>query len=874
MEEKRGQVIPVAIEDEVKGSFLNYALSVIVSRALPDVRDGLKPVHRRVLYSMDEMGLRYDRSSKKCARIVGDVLGKYHPHGDQSVYDALARMAQTFSMRYPIIRGQGNFGSVDGDPPAAMRYTEAKLDRIAEEMTRDIKKETVDFAPNYDDSLQEPEVLPAAFPYLLANGANGIAVGMATNMAPHNLREIGDAICHLIDNPDADIDDLMRYIQGPDFPTGGIIYGRKGIRDAFRTGKGRIPVRARFTIETTKTGRDVIIVHEIPYMVNKATMVMKIAEHVQEKRIEGISDLRDESDRNGMRVVIELKKGASPKIVLNHLFQQTQLQVNFNVNSLALVNGKPKVLNLKELIQCFIEHRKDVVTRRARFDLRKAEEREHILVGLKIALDNIDEVIRIIRESNDVEVARNALMETFELSERQAQAILDMRLQKLTSLETKKIVEELEEVRALIAYLKELLASEAKILGVVRQETSEIAEQYGDERRTEIVPDEIEQINIEDLIEKESMVVLMSHDGYIKRVPVTAYRTQGRGGKGSMATRLRADDFIQHLFIASTHDYIMFVTSEGKAYWMKVHEIPEAGRNARGTHIKGLLAISANEEIATVVSLKEFSGDSFVFMATSKGVVKKVRTSDFSNARTRGIVAIRMDEGDKLVRAMLCSGSDDILLTTKHGFALRFDESQVRPMGRATRGVQGVRLQKGDELAGAVTVAEGYQLVIVSEFGFGKRVEFDQFTPHGRGTKGQKVLTPGEKSGEIVGVVSGKEDDEIMVITSQGNTIKLVLNTVPIYGRQATGVRIVNINRPDFVVGVDRAAQDEDEPSAGASAEISGDGQGSVEDSQAGIDDSQGHDEEAENGSLDASDFSRESDDEAGDSADSSTDDE
>lgn len=811
MADNRGNVIPVAIEDEVRDSFLNYALSVIVSRALPDVRDGLKPVHRRVLYSMDEMGLRYDRPSRKCARIVGDVLGKYHPHGDQSVYDALVRMAQTFSMRYPIIRGQGNFGSVDGDSAAAMRYTEAKLDQIAEEMTRDIKKETVDFNTNYDDSLQEPVVLPAAFPYLLANGANGIAVGMATNMAPHNLREIGDAICHLIDKPEADVDELMQYIQGPDFPTGGIIYGRRGIRDAFRTGKGRIPVRARFSIETTKSGKDVIIVHEIPYMVNKAAMVMRIAELVQEKKIDGISDLRDESDRNGMRVVIELKKGASPKIVLNHLFQNTQLQTNFNVNSLALVGGKPKVLNLKDLIRCFIEHRKDVVTRRARYDLRKAEEREHILIGLKIALDNIDEVIRLIRESENVEVARSGLMESFDLTEVQAQAILDMRLQKLTSLETRKIIEELEEVRALIAYLKELLASEEKILGVVRSETVEIAEKHGDERRTEIVPDEIEQINIEDLIQKEEMVVVMSNDGYIKRVPVSAYRLQGRGGKGSMSTRLRADDFIKHLFIASTHDYIMFVTSEGKAYWMKVHEIPEATRASRGTHIKGLIAISANEEIATVVSLKEFDQETFVFMATSRGVVKKVRTSDFANARTRGIVAIRLDEGDKLVQAMLTTGAGHLILTTRRGYALRFDEKEVRAMGRATRGVQGVRLQNDDELAGAVTVSDGRQLVVVTEFGYGKRVDFDQFTPHGRGTRGQKVLTISAKSGEIVGVISGEPDDDVMVITSQGNTIKLRLDTVPVYGRQATGVRIVNIERPDFVVAADRVAKEEEE---------------------------------------------------------------
>lgn len=819
MSDNRGRVIPINIEDEVKESFLNYAMSVIVSRALPDVRDGLKPVHRRVLYAMDEMGLRVDRPSKKCARIVGDVLGKYHPHGDASVYDALVRMGQSFSMRYPIIRPQGNFGSVDGDPPAAMRYTEAKLDRIAEEMTADIKKETVDFTANYDDSMQEPSVLPAAFPYLLANGAYGIAVGMATNMPPHNIREVCDAICEVIDNPEVSIDELMRYVTAPDFPTGGIIYGRRGIKEAYRTGKGRVPVRARFSIESTKSGKDVIIVHEIPYLVNKANLVMKIADLVNDRKIEGISDLRDESDRNGMRIVIELKRGVSPKIILNHLFQNTQLQVNFAVNNVALVDGRPKVLNLKELIECFIRHRKEVVTRRTRYDLRKAEEREHILIGLKIALDNIDEVIRIIRQSADTETARNGLIAAFELSEIQAQAILDMRLQKLTSLETKKIIEELEEIRRLIAYYKDLLASEVKLLGVVRDETVAIQEKYGDDRRTEVVPDEIEAIDIEDLIQKEPMVVLMSHQGYIKRVPLSAYRLQGRGGKGSMSTRLREEDFIQHLFIASTHDYILFVSSEGKAYWMKVHEIPEAGRTARGFHIKGLLNITANEEIAAVVSLKDFTDDSFVFMATSRGVAKKVRTSDFSNARTRGIVAIRLDDGDKLVHAMLTTGSNDILLVTKSGLALRFDEAQVRTMGRATRGVQGIKLQESDELAGAVCVTDEHDLVVLSEFGHGKRVKFDEFTPHGRGTRGQKVFTPAERTGEIVGVLSGNDDDDIMVITSQGNTVKLNLGTVPVYGRAATGVRIVQIERPDFVVGVDRAAKEDEDAESAADAE-------------------------------------------------------
>ncbi len=806
MAENRGRVIPVAIEDEVKESYLNYAMSVIVSRALPDARDGLKPVHRRILYAMSEMGLRFDRPTRKSARIVGDVMGYYHPHGDAAVYDTLVRLAQDFAMRYRMVRGQGNFGSVDGDPPAAMRYTEAKLERIAEEMTRDIKKETVDFVPNYDESVQEPVVLPAALPYLLANGASGIAVGMATNIPPHNLREICDAVCATIDNPDISIDELMQYVQGPDFPTGGIIYGRKGIRDAFRTGKGRITVRARFTVETNKQGREVILVHEIPYMVNKATMIMKMADLVRDRKVDGIHDLRDESDRDGLRIVIELKKGASPKIVLNHLFSNTQLQVNFNVNALALVEGKPQVLDLKQMIDCFIGHRKEVVTRRARYELRKAEEREHVLIGLKIALDNIDEVVQLIRESADVESARTGLMERFELSETQAQAILDMRLQKLTSLETKKILEELEEVRKQIAYLRDLLASEEKILKVVRSETAEISERYGDDRQTEIVPDEIEQLDIEDLIEKEEMVVLISHHGYSKRVPLSSYRVQGRGGKGAMSTKLRDDDFIQHLFIANTHDYILFVTSVGKAYWMKVHEIPEGSRAAKGTHIKSLLEISANEEIATVVSLKEFNDDTFVFMATARGVAKKVRTGDFANARRRGIVAIKMDEGDRLVQGLLTGGNDEVMLVTRRGQGLRCAEEEVRPMGRATRGVQGIRLGVGDELAGAVRVEPEAMLFLLSQFGYGKRLSFDDVTPHGRGTKGQIVFGVNERSGEVVGVLPARSGDEIVAMASTGKSVKVRIDDVPRYGRQATGVRVVGIEKPDYVVGADRAA--------------------------------------------------------------------
>jgi DNA gyrase subunit A len=800
----RGKVIPVAIEDEIKESYLNYAMSVIVSRALPDVRDGLKPVHRRILYSMSEMGLRSDKAYKKCGRIVGDVLGKFHPHGDQSIYDALVRLAQTFSMRYPVVRPQGNFGSVDGDPPAAMRYTEAKMDRIAEEMLKDIRKETVDYGPNYDDSMEEPLVLPAAFPFLLTNGSSGIAVGMATNLAPHNLREVCAAIGAYIEDPNSSVDELMKHMKGPDFPTGGIIFGRRGIKAAFRTGKGKITVRSRFVIETTKAGKDRIIVTEIPYTVNKANLIIKIADLVKDKKIDGISDLRDESDRDGMRIVIELKRGSVPKVVLNQLFSHTPMQQNFNVSNLALVDGMPRQLNLKELIHYFVRHRVEVVTRRARFDLKKAEERAHILEGLKIALDNIDEVVQIIKSSGDVNEARERLMARFALSERQSQAILDMRLQKLTSLETKKIEEELREIMTLIAYLKDLLASEQKILQVVRDETVEIAQKYGDDRRTEIVLDEVEEINIEDLIQKEDMVVLVSNRGFIKRVPVTSYRSQGRGGKGSSSAKLINEDFIEHLFIASTHDYILFVTNEGKAYWMKVHEIPEGSRASRGTHVKALLEISANEDITTIVSLQGFTEEQFLLMATARGIIKKVKTHDFRNARTRGIIALKLDDGDRLITAVLTNGENEVVLVSRNGNALRFHENQVRAMGRASRGVTGIRLQNDDELAGILRVENDEMMLLLSENGLGKRVDYDNFAPHGRATRGQIAYKKSDRSGEIVGVLSVLEDDDLVCITSQGNTIKLQVADVPIQGKTAQGVNIVTITAPDVVVDVAR----------------------------------------------------------------------
>ncbi len=807
-ETQKGKVFPVAIEDEIRESYLNYAMSVIVSRALPDVRDGLKPIHRRILYTMNEMGLRSDRPYKKCGRIVGDVLGKYHPHGDQSIYDALVRLAQDFSMRYPMVWGQGNFGSVDGDPPAAPRYTEARLHKIADEMLRDIRKDTVDFGPNYDDSIREPLVLPAAVPYLLINGASGIAVGMATNIPPHNLGEVAEGVMAMIDNPEITVTGLMEHVKGPDFPTAGIIFGRRGIKEAYETGKGRITVRGRFTIETTKSGKERIVITEIPYTVNKASLVMRIADLAREGRIDSIADLRDESDRNGMRIVIELKKGAIPKLTLNRLFTLTPLQQNFNVNSLALVDGRPKVLNLKEMIHYFIKHRTEVVTRRLQYDLKKAEERAHILQGLKIALDNIDEVIALIKASKTVDAARTGLMDRFGLSEIQAQAILDMRLQRLTSLETQKIIDELKEVLALIEHIKDILSSEAKILAVVREEIEEIAKQYGDERRTEIVPDEVEEINIEDLIKKEDMVVLISNRGFIKRVPVSAYRNQGRGGRGSSSANLVSEDFIEHLFIASTHDFILFVTSEGKAYWVKVHEIPEASRTARGQHVKSLLAISLNEEITTVVSLQDFDDEHFLFMATSRGVVKKVQTAAFVNARTRGITAIKLDAGDKLVSALLTSGDNDIVLVSKGGSALRFHEEAVRAMGRASRGVLGLRLSDKDELSGVLVVAPEEQMLLVTSYGFGKRSEYDLFSPHGRGTRGQIAYKTSERTGELVGVISVREEDELVCMTSQGIAIRLKIAEIPSMGKSAHGVKVVRVEKPDFLVGVARVAND------------------------------------------------------------------
>jgi len=817
-----GKVIPIAIEDEVKTDYLNYAMSVIVSRALPDVRDGLKPVHRRLLYAMDSLGLRPGGATKKSALIVGETMGKYHPHGDLSLYDALVRMAQDFSLRYPLIKGQGNFGSIDDDPPAAMRYTEAKISKIGDEMLADLQKETVDFAPNYDESFIEPTVLPSAIPNLLINGSSGIAVGMATNMAPHNLGEICEAIYTIIDNPEVSNEDLMRLVQGPDFPTGGVIFGRRGIKEAYRTGRGKLLVRGKFNIETTKQGKEKIIFTEIPYNVNKALLLEKIGQLMRDKVIDGISNANDESDRDGIRIVIELKKGAIVKVILNQLFSNTQLQTTFGIINLALVGGRPQLLTLRELVHYFVEHRVDVVTRRTRYDLRKAEERAHILEGLLIALANIDEVIAVIKKSRDVATARLKLQERFVLSEAQSEAIVEMRLGRLTSLEVEKIQNELDELKIRIAYFKELLADEKKLRGVIKDETREVAEKYGDKRRTEIVAGEVENINIEDLIKKEEMMILISNLGYVKRVPVSAYKNQGRGGKGMQSAKLAEDDFVEQIFVASTHEYIMFITSAGKAYWMKVHELPEGSRTSKGSHIKSLLTVSPNEDITAIVSLKDFSDNEYLFMGTARAVVKKVKTSEFVNAKTRGIVAINLDEGDKLVSALLTKGADEIVLISRRGQALRTHEDHVRAMGRSSRGITGMKLTKSDELAGLLRVDSGIEngvarspekvekMLILSEYGYGKRVDFNEFSSHGRGTGGQKIYTVSEKTGDIVGCVSVLDNEDIMCITSQGKSIKLKVNEIRVMGRAAQGVRLLSIDKPDFVIGLDRIVKEDE----------------------------------------------------------------
>ena len=806
-----GTLIIQPIEQEIRKAYIDYSMSVIVSRALPDVRDGLKPVHRRILYSMNELGLHNNVATRKCATIVGHVLGHYHPHGDASVYDALVRLGQDFSERYPVVFPGGNFGTIAGDPPAAYRYTEAKMEKLADEMVADIQKDTVDFIPNFDETTKEPTVLPGKFPFLLANGSNGIAVGMATNMPPHNLRDISAAVSAYIDNPELSIDELMTHIKGPDFPTGGIIFGKQGIKDAYRTGRGKILIRGRFTIDVDKNGRESIIFTEVPYQVNTKVLCEKIAELARDKVIDGISGVNDESsDRTGMRIVIDLKRGAMTKVVLNQLFSKTALQSSFGVINLALVKGRPQTLNLKQLIQCFVEHRDEVITRRTQFDLREAKKREHILEALITAVDCIDEVIKIIRGSRDEKEAKVGLMHRFNFDDEQAQAIVDMRLGRLTNLRIDELRKEMAEVKALIAHLEDLLAHHEKILAIIKTETAELAEKYGDDRKTDIVAGEVEEINVEDMIKEEDMAILISKLGYIKRVPVSQYKSQGRGGKGTISAKLVEEDYINQLFIASTHDYLMFITNEGKAYWIKVHEIPEASKTSRGSHIKSLLQVSANEEITTTVSLKEFSETQYLFMATANGVVKKTPTFEFRNAKSRGIQAVRLDDGDKLVSAILSSGNDELLLVSRRGQALRIKEEEVRSMGRAGRGVAGMKLAEGDELCGAIHVEPDAKILVVTEKGIGKRVDFEEFSAHGRGTGGQKVFGNVEDKGEIIGALTVKDSDSVMCITSQGTSIRVEADSISKQGRSSSGVKVADISSPDYVVGIDRIANSDE----------------------------------------------------------------
>ena len=807
-----GNTIPVIIEDEMRNSYLNYAMSVIISRAIPDVRDGLKPVHRRILYSMDEIGLRSNTAYKKCARIVGDVLGKYHPHGDASVYDALVRMAQDFSLRYPVVDGHGNFGSVDNDPPAAMRYTESRMSKIAELMLKDIKKETVDFGPNYDDSLQEPMVLPAAIPFLLVNGTSGIAVGMATNIPPYNLAEVVQAISAQIDNPDITLDELIGYLKGPDFPTGGIIYGMEGINKAFKTGRGHIVVRAKVSIEQIKKEREAIIVEELPYQVCKAALIEKIAQLVKEERIQGISDLRDESDREGMRIVIELKKNIIPKIVLNQLYANTSLQINFSVNNLVLDKGMPKILNIKQTIAAYIDFRKDVIFRRTKYDLRKAEERAHIVQGLLIALDNIDEVIKLIKESADTNVARQGLMDRFGLSEIQAQAILDMRLQKLTNLETTKLKEEYEELLKTIAYYKEVLASEAKVLQIVKEELNKDTEPFVDKRRTQIVPNEVESVALEDIVQKENMVVTLTHRGFIKRMSLNEFKSQSKGGVGVSAGNVREDDFIEHLFVASTHEYLLFLSNKGMVYQVKVHEIPLLSKNAKGDTIKTMIGISPNEEITTAIAVKNFDPNRNLFFVTRQGVVKRVSLSEFEKNKTSGKRALSLDENDSVVEVKVTDGSQDVIICSRQGKALRMKEESVRVMGRAARGVAGIKLTDNDEVCGMCVVNNDTLMLLVTENGYGKRLDCDLFAPHGRGTGGQRYDKYNEANGEVVAVKQVAQTDDIMVITSSGKIIKIHAATISQQGRSASGIKLVKIVKPDFVVAVAQSPTGEDNP--------------------------------------------------------------
>lgn len=816
-------IIPINIEDEMRGAYIDYSMSVIISRALPDVRDGLKPVHRRVLYGMLEIGVNYNKPYKKSAKIVGEVLGKYHPHGDASVYDTMVRMAQDWSLRYTLVDGQGNYGSVDGDAPAAMRYTEARLRRLAEELLADINKDTVDFQPNYDDTEREPTVLPSKVPNLLINGSSGIAVGMATNMAPHNLGEVVDGIIAYIDKRDITIPELMKYITAPDFPTGGIIYGTSGVQEAYLTGRGRIVLRAKAEIVTSNSGKDQIIVTEIPYQVNKAQMIEKTAALVNEKKIEGITAIRDESDRDGYRVVYDLKKDAIPNIVLNNLFKYTQLQTSFGVNNVALVKGRPKTLHLKDLIVHFVEHRHEVVTRRTQFELNEAEKRAHILEGYLIALDHLDEVIALIRASKDPDVAKSGLMERFGLSEIQAKAILEMRLQRLTGLEREKIQDEYKEVMALIASLKEILGSESKRMDIIKTELTEMKERYGDARRTEVVASE-DDITVEDMIPNEEMVITISNQGYIKRTSLSEYRTQGRGGVGSKAVATKEDDFTEHLFIAQAHNYMLIFTGFGKVYWKRVYEIPEGNKVSKGRAIQNLLNIEPGDTVRAVINLKnledeDYINNNFVILCTEKGIIKKTSLEAYSRPRANGITAITVNEGDRLLTAALTNGSNQIIIAKSSGTAVHFNESDVRPMGRTAAGVRGTTLEsEEDKVVGMVCISRpDANLLVVSEKGYGKRSALEDYRITRRGGKGVKTINVTDKTGKLVAIKEVGDSDELMIINRSGISIRIEVGELRVMGRATQGVRLIKLNDDDSISSVEKIQKMADAEPEGSS---------------------------------------------------------
>jgi DNA gyrase subunit A len=807
-------IMPRNIEDEMKNSYIDYAMSVIVGRALPDVRDGLKPVHRRILYAMKEMGLKHNTAYKKSARVVGDVLGKYHPHGDSAVYESMVRMAQGWALRYPLVDGQGNFGSIDGDSAAAMRYTEARMDSIADEMLADLDKNTVDFVPNYDGSLKEPSILPTKLPGLLINGSQGIAVGMATNIPTHNLSEVCDALTALIDDDELPISEIAKHIKGPDFPTGAIILGKGGIKDYIEKGRGSIKMRAKAEVEEAKNGRETIIVNEIPYQVNKSNLIASIAELVKDKKIDGISDLRDESDRDGIRIVIEIKRDANAQVVLNQLYKHTQLQSSFGVIMLALVNNRPKVMNIKEVLQHHIEHRKDVITRRTKFELQKAEARAHILEGLKIAVDNMDAVVKTIRESSDVDAARAALMMKFRLSKIQAQAILDMKLQQLTGLERQKIDDEYLETIKLIEKLRSILADGKKVLAIIKEEVSEVKKKYGDKRRTQIQAAEAD-FNIEDLIQEEEVAVTMSHAGYIKRIPLDTYKAQHRGGRGITAMNTKEEDFVENLFITSSHAYMLFFTSRGRLYWNRVYEIPEGARTSKGKAIVNLLQLAPEEKITAAIPIETFNEkkikDEYLLMCTRNGTIKKIALTEFSNPRKGGIIAIKLEDGDILTEVKAICGNPEVIIATKNGLGIRFKESDVRAIGRAGMGVRGMDLEKGDEIIGMEVLCKDDVFLSVSENGYGKRTEIDKYRLQKRGGHGVINMQATERNGSVVGIKKANDGEEIMIMTQNGITIRLRVESISVIGRNTQGVRLVRLDEGDKVAAIASVVKDEDD---------------------------------------------------------------